>query len=183
MKRLMFTLIPVVLACAWLGAMSPAEDPNALTASGGILIGLTDPGNVRCIGGEPTGWPLCSQGTQRIVWRGLTGAMLMQDVIGAAAEYVSGVWVTPGSCNLDGNYRGPCWGTFEASAPGGGKWQGTWNAVLDFVTFGGTMSMVGTGSGSPAVEGLHIQIDAFSAGSGDETAAMPFTARVFQIRQ
>lgn len=182
MNKTLFTLVIVVLACAWPGAAARGEDPYALAASGGILIGLTDPGDVTCIGGEPTGWPLCSAGTQGIIWRGFTGIMLMQEVTGAAAEYVTGVWVTPGSCNLDASYSGPCWGTFEALVPDGGKWTGTWNGRLDFAMFGGTLRLVGTGSGSPTVEGLHIQVDANSPGSGDETAAMPFAARVFQVR-
>ena len=181
MNKTLFTLVIVVLACAWLGAASRAEDPYALAASGGIVIGLAAPGDVTCIGGEPTGWPLCSDGTQRIIWRGFTGTMLMQEVTGAAAEYLADVWVTPGSCILDATYSGPCWGTFEAQVPDGGKWTGTWNGRLDFAMFGGTLRMVGTGSGSPTVEGLHIQVDAYSPGSGDETAAMPFTARVFQV--
>jgi hypothetical protein len=186
MRRTAFAVALVVLACAWLAADSVPGDqrnPRMLNASGNMYIGLVDPGHVTCIGGEATGsFPPCSPGTQRVVWRDFIGTLMLQDLTGEAAPYLVSTMFTPSNCNLDANYRGPCWGTFHGSDAAIGTWEGSWTGMLDFATFGASLSMVGTGSGG-MVEGLHLRIEAFVEGTGDPYAPTPFTARVFQVRE
>jgi len=183
MKRhlMLLTLCLIVFAVCLTPAAISAKSKTEL-ASGGFFLWLGDPGTAKCVHGEPTGYfPPCTPGTRVTTWRNFTGPVAFGTVDGEAATFIYGVWEIRGSCNLDKNLAGPCWGTFEGEALDG-VWEGTWNGNLDFMNFGGDMSFVGHGSGGD-VEGLHLKLDAVFEGTGDPYEPMPFTARVFQIRE
>jgi hypothetical protein len=149
-------------------------------ASGGIVLGLSSVGSARCVDGTATGsFPPCTPGTHVTLWRNFAGRVVFVGVAGEAAEYVTGVWQVRGSCNLDENLSGPCWGAFQGTALDG-MWEGTWNGNLDFAVFGGYLNFVGHGSGG-SLDGLHLKLEAASTGAGSEIAPMPFTVRVFQL--
>lgn len=176
----------IIAAFLMILALSPvamkAKSKTQL-ASGGFFIGLSEPGTANCVGGTPSGlfFPPCSPGTKVTIWRNFVGLLPFGNVTGEAARFFSGAWVSRGSCNLDENLAGPCWGTFEGDALDG-KWEGTWNGKLDFSRFGGNLSLVGHGSGG-SVEGLQMRMEAAMEGTGDPYAPMPFTARVFKIEE
>lgn len=162
----------------------PAEKPRAALATGGLYIWLADPGTATCIGGTPTGsFPPCSPGTRRILWRHFVGTFAFGNVTGPGAQYLPVMpaqFLAPGSCNLDGRYRGHCWGTFEGPGTGSGTWEGAWSGWIDFVAFGGDLSLVGHGSGSVEMDGAQLKIDSASPGTGNPYDPMPFTARILK---
>jgi hypothetical protein len=86
---------------------------------------------------------------------------------GATNTYVS-------NCNLDRSLQGPCWGTFEMTVPGQGKWEGTWQGLFDFVHFAASYSLVGHGLGGE-LEGKQMKYEAFTDGT---TYYAVFTARI-----
>jgi hypothetical protein len=159
-----------------------AGKSNTQLATGGFFLGLTSVGTATCVKGAPTEWfPPCTPGTHATIWRNYAGTMRFAAVGGDAASFFTESWVIRGSCNLDDNLVGPCWGTFQGTALGG-TWEGTWNGKLDFVHFGGELRFVGHGSGG-GVEGLHLKLEAASEGTENEYAPMPFTARVFSLKE
>jgi len=175
---LLLTVVAISLAPVAINAK-----PNTQFATGGLIIGLSEPGTANCIGGTPSGWffPPCSLGTKLTIWRNFVGPHGLDNVTGGAAPFLPETWVVRGSCNLDENLTGPCWGTFEGDALGG-KWEGTLNGKLDFTRFGGYLNFVGHGSGG-GVEGLHMKLEAAMEDAGDPAAPMPFTARVYKIEE
>ena len=167
----------VCLTPAAINAKSKAE-----FASGNFYLWLDEPGTAKCVNGMPTGYfPPCSENTKVTLWRDFTGPVFFGGVTGDASPFFEGAWEIRGGCNLNYDLMGPCWGTFEGNALGG-VWEGTWNGKLDFTGFGGNMRFVGHGTGG-GVEGLHMKMEGAVEGSGDPTAPMPFTARVFKIEE
>ena len=181
MRKMTFLLVFVAVA-ALCTAPAVAGKANAKLASGGFFLGLTDVGTATCVNGTPTEWfPPCTAGTHNTIWRHYAGMMQFAAVGGGAAPFFTGIWVIPGNCNLDENLVGAWWGTFQGSALGG-TWEGSWDGKLDFVRFGGELRFVGYGTGG-GVDGLHLKLEAASEGSADEYVPMPFTARVFSVKE
>jgi hypothetical protein len=183
MKRTLMSslLILAVIVLCLTSVVIKAKSKTEL-AGGDLYLWLSEPGTANCVGGTPTGtFPPCSPNTKVTIWRNYVGPVIIDKVTGDAAPFFSGTWVSRGSCNLDENLAGPCWGTFEGEALGG-KWEGTWNGKLDFVGFGGDLSFVGHGSRG-GVEGLHMKMEAAVEGTGDPYAPLPFTARVFKVEE
>jgi len=181
MKRnLIGLLLLLAVAGAFLTPVVVQGKSKTQYASGGLFLWLSDAGTAICVGGTPTAWfPPCDYpGTRESIWRDFVGPVWFEEVTGNAATYFTGTWEIRGNCNLDQNLAGPCWGTFEGAAQGG-KWEGTWNGRLDFISFGADLSFVGYGTGG-SVEGLHMMLEA-AAETGSETAPIPFTARVFKV--
>jgi hypothetical protein len=179
-RRLILLLTFATFALFYAAPNAVAQKPNTQLANGSFVLGLTDAGEVTCVGGTPTGWfPPCTPETHIAVWRNYTGAIFFVAVEGEAAPFLAGTWTVQGNCNLDENLVGPCWGTFQGSALDG-TWDGTWSGTLDFVRFGGELRFVGHGTGG-GVQRLHLRLDGASEGSADEYAPMPFTARVFRV--
>jgi hypothetical protein len=183
MKRYMMSLSALlIIAAVCLTPLAINAKSKTRLASGGFFLWLGEPGTANCVHGTPTGYfPPCSPNTKMSLWRNFTGPVLFDNVTGGAAPFISGAWEIRGSCNLDKDLLGPCWGTFEGNALDG-KWEGTWNGKLDFAGFGGDMSFVGHGTGG-VVDGLHMKMEAVAEGTGDPYAPMPFTARVFKIEE
>ena len=176
MTRRRVVMLAVGLSCL-IPLMLQAQS-NTLVATGGMFITLDDPGGAMCIGGQPSGvpFPLCSYDTKQIVWRDFSAPLILVGVTGTAAAQVAGIIQARGNCNLDGNYEGPCWGTFELTALGG-TWEGSWSGTLGIMAGAADLSFVGRGSGGD-LGGLHLKLDAFSAG-GSPYDPVPFTARVY----
>jgi len=141
---------------------------NAKFTFGGIQIGyagtLVVP-QVRCEGGVPTpeGPFPCSEGTKRVFGRSEAQLWYPNAPTENVAPLLNGPITFVVNCNMDGQYRGPCWGTFEWDVPGVGVWEGTWTApVMDLVTYESQVSMVGHGVGG-AIEGKQLMFDGSSA--------------------
>ncbi len=125
----------------------------------------TEVGDVRCVGGEPTGgFPQCSEGTIRIFGRGEEQIWFTANVSPEpVAAMLDGPITFVVNCNFNAEYRGPCWGTFTWEVPGtGGTWEGQWTApVMDLMTYESEISMVGFGSGG-SIDGKQLKLDGYS---------------------
>ncbi|MBI4904444.1 MAG: hypothetical protein HY820_12455 [Acidobacteria bacterium] len=150
-------ILPVLLL---VGPAAHAQQlPKVLVASGKeILVELLSPGELDCVGGQPTGRPLqCSPGTSRILLTNWVSVQGYEDVTGTAAAMTRGLNTIVMHCNLDRNYYGHCWGTFEWEvAEMGGKWQGVWSGIWDFAANRVSYHLTGYGSGGQ-LEGLRIE--------------------------
>lgn len=180
LRKVALTMLATAAVAMFLTASAGATDnPKFLTAAGKETIVGIQPGEVRCAGGQPTGQnfpqPVCSPGTNRILVRGEVDSTVLTDVTGTAAAMLQGganrVVV---NCNLDSNLKGECWGTFEITVPGQGKWEGSWNGTFDLMTFVASLSAVGHGSGEH-LDGLQMKYDAVNNGV---TPYATFTARI-----
>jgi hypothetical protein len=141
-----------------------------------VEVGKYGPGEVRCIGGQPTGdvnVP-CTPGTRRTLIRGLRSASHTVNVLGPAASFLDGENVMNNHCNFDASLQGPCWGTFEWTIPGkGGRWEGTWMGRFDVMAATATYSAFAAGRGGQ-LEGLHLQYQAVVPGwSGQPGQSLP----------
>jgi hypothetical protein len=89
-----------------------------------------------------------------------------QDVTGTAAAMFGGKNHTVSHCNLDENYYGHCWGTFEWTIPElGGKWEGVWGGMHDMLAGVVSYSSIGFGSGGK-LEGLQLRYEGANPGGG-----------------
>ncbi len=178
-KYVLTSLLALAVAFPILGSAGDKNKANFLAATGKDTIIGAVPGQVICAGGVPTGqhYPYreCSEGTNQTVVRGEVETTILTDVAGTGAALLTGATNTMVvNCNFDRNLQGPCWGTFEMTVPGQGKWEGTWQGNLDMVTFVGSYSMVGHGSGGP-LEGKQLKYEAIWDGT---TYYAVFTARI-----
>ena len=125
----------------------------------------TGVGEVRCVGGEPTGTvPQCSEGTIRIFGRGEEQIWFTTNVSpSSVAEMLDGPITFVVNCNFNADYRGPCWGNFTWEIPGAaGTWEGQWTSpVMDLMTYESEIHMVGFGSGG-SIDGMQLKLDGFS---------------------
>ena len=153
---------------------TPGGAQESVTANGKeVLAGVLNPGEVTCVGGEPTGNPkppLCSPGTRAIRIRGRVSTTRYEDLAGEAAWMFDGGNTITGDCDLDGHMTGHCRGSFHWVINGAGVWEGTWEGSVDFEAGRGTISAEGHGSGE-RLEGYSFTYEA-TAPTG------AFTARV-----
>jgi len=150
MSNLVFRpTLPMVLLLAPAAALAQ-QPPKILVATGQEMsVGVLNPGTLECVNGRPAGSFLqCSPGTTRIsVWNSV-GVQGYQDVVGTAAAMFRGRSTVVMHCNLDGNYYGHCWGTFEMEvAEMGGKWVGAWSGLYDLAANVVSYRASGYGSG------------------------------------
>jgi len=176
-KYMLTCLLAAAMAFPILGNAGDKNKANFLAATGkDTIIGVVA-GHAICAGGVPTGgsYPYCTEGTNQTVVRGEVDTSVLTDVTGSGAAMLTGATTTfVSNCNLDRNLQGPCWGTFEMTVPGQGKWEGTWQGPFDFVRFAASYSMVGHGSGGQ-LEGKQLKYEAFTDGT---TFYAVFTARI-----
>jgi hypothetical protein len=149
-------------------AVAAASDPPLLVATGNELVapGHHDAGEVKCVGGEPTGNPIvpCSPGTRKTMIRGSVSASQAINIVGPAAPFLEGPNTVTRNCNLDANVRGQCWGTFEWLIPGkAGKWEGTWMGQFDILSATTIYTAFGVGRGGQ-LDGLHLHYQAVMPG-------------------
>jgi len=159
LKRLTL-LVTVLVAAAGLQVAGQHSNFSVGEVQLGYLETVVPP-LIRCVGGELTGlaFPHCSEGTQRIFGRSEVQSWVPVDPSAAVAPLLSGPITFVVNCNMNADYRGPCWGTFEWSVPGMGTWEGTWTApVMDLMTYESQISMVGHGIGGE-IEGKQIKLD------------------------
>ena len=176
MKTLAVFALAAIAVFVFVSATAYAEPKFVVLTGEEWTTGLLPGGEVRCLGGEPTGdFPqLCTEGTKRIFVRGLTETSLVVATTGDRPELMTGGNVIIANCNLDSSYAGNCWGTFTITLDDEvGVWEGSWNGQFDFLEGTSSYSAVGNGT-SGDVEGMHTKYDA--AASGEGYAA--FTVRI-----
>lgn len=187
MKRKCFFAAVAMLAVVALGSVAlgtgRARPVAVATGNEVVEMGKYGAGEVRCIGGQPTGNPVvpCTPGTRLTLIRGLRSASHTVNVTGPAADFLDGEDVMDNSCNLDENLRGECWGTLVWTIPGkGGKWEGTWSGRFDIMASTASYSarMVGRGG---ELEGLHLQYDAVAPGWSGAPGVSPPNPIVFIV--
>jgi len=140
-----------------------------------MLQAVVDPGEARCVGGEPTGtFPPCSPGTIRVLIHGRTSEFVYADLAGAAAGMFDGPNTVGGDCNLDGSYKGHCWGTFRWDVASSGVWVGNWSGQFDLGANQGFYTAIGHGVEGD-LEGRHFTLSAVYTGGA---APGVFVARV-----
>jgi len=136
---------------------------------------VIDPGEARCVGGEPTGtFPPCSPGTIRVLIHGRTSEFIYANLLGVAAAMFDGPNTVVGDCNLDGSYKGHCWGTFRWEIASAGAWVGNWSGQFDLAANQGFYTAIGHGVEGD-LEGRHFTLSAVYTGG---TAPGVFVARV-----
>jgi len=171
-------LFSVALALLLFGSRTLADNgPEFLFATGQeITANVIDPGTATCIGGQATGDPYdpCL-GSHRVMLDHQVVEAVVLSATGAAAPLLGGTNTITADCNLDGNLRGRCYGTFEWQVDANSVWTGTLNGEFDFWTFEITFQLVGTGSGG-IVDGMQLHYDAYYDGGYDFTG--DFVARV-----
>ena len=158
MSNLMFRhILPIFLLLAPVARAQ--QPPKILVATGKEMsVELLNPGVLECVGGQPAGPPFrCSPGTSRIFFWNSVAVQGYQDVAGTAAAMFRGRNTIVMHCNLDQNYYGHCWGTFELDIPEmGGKWEGAWSGIWDYAANRVSYHMTGYGSGGQ-LEGLRFE--------------------------
>jgi hypothetical protein len=183
-----FTVVAVALTVgAATAGLSAVRGRPVLVATGNevVTMGKYGLGEVRCIGGQPTGDLMlpCSPGTRKTLIRGMRSASVVANVVGPAASFLDGEDVMNNSCNLDENMQGQCWGTLEWTIPGkGGRWEGAWMGQFDIRAFTASYAAVAVGRGGD-LEGLRLQYHAVSPGWSGQPGMSPpypivFTAEV-----
>ncbi len=171
-------LLSVALAVLLFGGSALAGNgPKFLFSTGQeATVNVIDPGTATCIGGEATGDPYnpCA-GSHRIMLKHQVVEAVVLTATGEAEPLLAGTDTVTIDCNLDGNLRGNCWGTFEWQVDDDSLWAGTLNGLFDFSTFAFTYQMVGNGFGG-VVDGMQLQYDVSYDGGYDFIG--DFVARV-----
>ncbi len=160
-RKIELALVALVAAPALLVA---GENPRFTFGDGQIgFVATVTPGEVRCIGGEPTGgMPQCTEGTQRIFGRSEQQTWWPVSLSPSVAEALTGPITFTVNCNFNAQYRGPCWGTFVWEPEVGGTWEGQWTSpVMDLLTYESEISMVGFGQGGE-IDGKQLKVDGYS---------------------
>jgi hypothetical protein len=176
-RSIVTCLLATAMALPVSGSAGDQGEANFLAATGKDTIISVVAGQAICAGGAPTGgaYPYCSQETNATLVRGELDGSILSDVTGSGAELLDGAMNTyVSNCNLDRKLQGPCWGTFEMTVPGQGKWEGTWQGFFDFLNFAASYAVVGRGSGGQ-LEGKQLKYEAFTDGT---TYYALFTARI-----
>jgi hypothetical protein len=145
------------------------------------VVEVKSPGTVMCEGGQPgtdPQGPPCSPGAKRIMIWNRMSVVEIQDTVGPAAAMYRGRVSVVCHCNLDENYYGHCWGTFELPIPElGGRWEGTWGGPHDLLAGVVTFSATGYGYGGK-LEGLEVREQAvFPGGTAPGTAVFRVTSK------
>ena len=134
-----------------------ASPAKFLTAEGVYVISpdVIDPGVTTCPGGpcDPKS-PVHIRGQ---VFE-MTGSLQ-----GDAGSLFGPSAIIKMNCNLDSQLTGPCWGTFEWSLSGEGKWKGVWNGKFDLLNYTGSYQCIGHGEGG-SLEGLKFIMDSVMPG-------------------
>lgn len=165
MRKIALTiLLAAAVAMSVIASASANENRSFSVAIGKETIVGMQPGEVTCIGGVPTGKyypdPQCSPGTKRMLVRGEVDSSILTDLTGTAAPmFQGGTNRMVVNCNLDANLKGECWGTFEITVPGQGKWEESWSGTFDLTNLVAFYSVAGHGSGGQ-LHGLHMKYDA-----------------------
>ena len=165
LRRTALVIVAIVVGS---GMLAVAQNPTFALADVQIgYFGTVVPPDVTCAGGEPSGLPFppCSAETTHALARGeiqTWGPVPFSDVE-PVPELLNGPITFVVNCNMNADYRGPCWGTFEWDIPGIGTWEGSWTApVMDLLTYESRLSMVGHGVGGE-IDGKQLKFDGGSA--------------------
>jgi len=170
LQKVALTILLALAVAISLAAPAEAkQNPKFLVAIGQETIVRIEPGRVECIGGQPTGQyypdPQCTPGTDQILVRGEVDYTQFTDVTGTAAAMFEGATNRiVVNCNFDANLKGDCWGTFEITVPGQGKWEGAWSGPFDLTNLVAFYSVVGHGS-EGQLHRLHMKYDAIYPGT------------------
>jgi hypothetical protein len=160
LKRVAFVIACLVLVSAVAAA---GEEPRAV--NGKVLLGFTAEVGwpvITCVGGAPL-FPYCDSSTTQVLGRLEVQTWMPASPSRSVAKFLNGPITFVVNCDLNAQYRGPCWGTFEWKVPGVGTWTGFWRApVMDLVTYESQLSMVGVGSGGQ-INGRQLVIEGESA--------------------
>jgi hypothetical protein len=160
------SIVHVAILVAVSGPLTAGEKQKFVV--GEVQLGYLEtkvPPQVRCIGGELTDLPLpqCSEGAQRVFGRSEVQIWAPVNPSESVASLLNGPITFVVNCNMNANYRGPCWGTFEWDVSPVGIWEGTWTApVMDLMTYESQISLVGHGIGGD-IEGMQLKLDGGSA--------------------
>jgi hypothetical protein len=150
-------------------AIAQAPSKVLVATAKEVMTGLASPGTLICVSGTPASdpqGPPCSPGTEKIFIWNRNSLFEFQDVAGSAAGLVKGRASVVVHCDLDSNYYGYCWGTFDWIVPeAGGKWAGTWGGMHDFLTNTISYSATGFGTGGK-LQGLQLKYEAAYTGPG-----------------
>lgn len=153
----------------FLPASATAQDPRAV--NGTVLLGFTQTllaPTTTCLGGEPADQSVppylpCSPGTSLAMGRSEVQVWTPASPSASVEALVDGPITFVVNCDMNGQYRGPCWGTFEWIVPGVGTWAGYWTApIMDLVTYESRISLVGLGTGGD-IDGKRIELTGASA--------------------
>ncbi len=159
------SLVVVILALVAPVAAS-GEGPRAV--NGKVLLGFTAEVGlpvITCVGGLPS-VPYCDSNTTQVLGRLEVQTWTPASLSRSVAKFLNGPITFVVNCDLNAQFRGPCWGTFEWKVPGVGTWTGFWTApIMDLLTYESQLSMVGVGSGGE-INGRHLELDG-SAAPGD----------------
>ena len=142
---------------------------SLLTATGQeVNAAIVSPGTVECIGGTPLIPPpnpftWCSPETTAVHLRNQIGHAIYQNLAGTAMDMFNGQNEVVNNCNLDGNMKGNCWGTFHWTIAGKGTWNGVWFGEFDLQTFNVRYTAAGYGEGG-TLEGMQMMYDAVYSG-------------------
>jgi hypothetical protein len=156
---IVFFLLAWVVACA-------QSDPKVLVATGKEFhVQPINPGTWLCENGGLTGTsPPCGPTTTRVFFKDVSNKLAYQDVTGSAAAMLGGNNITNVQGNLDANYYGHMWGTFQWTVPDmGGRWEGTFSAVADQMRGIVINRAIGYGYGGK-LEGLKLEFYAANPG-------------------
>ena len=155
-------LLAVILA---LVAPVAASDHDSRLVGGKLLLGYVaevNPPDTTCVGGVPA-YGYCSEGTTQVISRFEVQTWMPASPSKAVARLLNGPITFVVNCDMNGAYRGPCWGTFEWNVPGVGTWTGFWTMpVMDLITYESRLSMEGIGSGGE-INGKHLELNGASA--------------------
>ncbi len=165
-KILPVLLLTVICALVASAVAFGARQLPLLVATGNEMKLSEEPGTLRCVGGFPTGLPapLCSPGTTKIIIRGMRGTATYENLAGTAAAMFDGQNLIEANCNLNANYRGQCWGSFQWTIPGKkGTWEGMYSGEFDLPSFVATYRATGHGNGGE-LEGLKLSLHAIYPG-------------------
>jgi hypothetical protein len=166
LKRVAFVVVILALVAP---VAASGQDPRAV--NGKVLLGFLQTVSLpdtKCVDGQPADQTLppylpCSPGTTRAIGRSEVQIWMPVSPSHTVAELLNGPITFVVNCDMNGQYRGPCWGTFEWNVPGVGTWAGFWTApIMDLVTYESKLSMVGFGSGGQ-INGKQLVIEGESA--------------------
>jgi hypothetical protein len=168
-NRMLKRVLAGVLLTGWAVASAQTAVSKVLVATGKqVAVQTMTPGTWVCEGGQVTtsGPPFCSPGTTKVAFTYMSTKYSMQDVIGSAADLLTGENITVVHGIFDGTYFGHMWGHFEWTVPAaGGKWQGTFTATADQIKGFLINNAVAFGNGGK-LEGLKLEFTQVSPGAG-----------------
>lgn len=166
LKRVALVIVNLALVAP---VAASGHGPRA--ANGTVMLGFlqtVSAPEAKCVDGQPADqtqppYLPCSPGTTRVIGRSEVQVWMPASLSRTVAAFLNGPITFVVNCDMNGQYRGPCWGTFEWSVPGAGTWVGFWTApIMDLLTYESRLSMVGIGSGG-RIDGKQIEVTGVSA--------------------